>query len=105
MWRYRPAQAARPPAKITNFEDIVGSNFSDVLQGKHGRNILFGLDGNKDKLDGAAPEPTFVDAVGGLGADTDVGRQCRRRGGREPGEGNDTVQAGFSFALDLQFRD
>jgi serralysin len=56
--------------KISGFENLTGSNFSDVLTGSTGANVIYGLDGNDN-------------ISGGNGNDTLYG-----------GEGNDTLNGG-----------
>ncbi|WP_193227608.1 cellulase family glycosylhydrolase [Aureimonas psammosilenae] len=52
--------------KLINIEDLLGSNFDDVLYGNSGRNILTGGDGN-DTLEGGGAADTLN---GGTGSDT-----------------------------------
>ncbi|RLJ59546.1 hemolysin type calcium-binding protein [Litoreibacter meonggei] len=68
---------------ISEFENLTGSDFGDVLTGDSGRNIILGLDGD-DTIDGG----DGYDVIrGGAGADTMIG-----------GAGSDVLQYAGSSA-------
>jgi len=51
---------------VSNFENVIGSDFNDILTGNNAKNILFGGAGN-DNLFGAGGDDTLI---GGAGNDT-----------------------------------
>lgn len=80
---------------LSDFENLMGSNFADTLTASFGDNILYGLGGN-DTLAGGYGADTMI---GGLGNDIYVVDSSLDTVTEAAGEGTDEVQAGASFAL------
>lgn len=83
---------------LSNFENVIGSNFDDVINGDAGDNTLTGGAGN-DLLVGAGGADTLI---GGAGNDT-YSIDAADTIIEQPGEGTDTVEAGFTYTLLTNF--
>ena len=80
---------------LTAFENLIGSQFDDVLTGNAAANLLTGGDGN-DRLTGGAGANTML---GGAGSDTYVVSNGGDAVTENPGEGTDLVQSSITHAL------
>ncbi|MEI6643365.1 MAG: DUF4347 domain-containing protein [Novosphingobium sp.] len=76
--------------------NAIGNSLDNALTGNSGANLLNGGLGN-DTLDGKAGSDTMI---GGKGDDTYVMSSANDIVIESEFEGNDTIQAGFSYALD-----
>ncbi|ATN32509.1 hypothetical protein ACO34A_01630 [Rhizobium sp. ACO-34A] len=89
---------------LTNVENLIGSQFADVLTGGSGVNVLSGLGGD-DTLDGGSGNDTLdggegADLLrGGVGNDTYVVDDAGDSVVENVSEGTDLVQAYVSYAL------
>jgi Ca2+-binding RTX toxin-like protein len=80
---------------LTNFENVTGSNFNDILTGKSGANVLTGLDGN-DVLNGGGSADTMI---GGAGDDIYVVNNVGDVVDETGGNGIDTIKSSITFSL------